>query len=865
MRNPSIVILLFLAFLGFGCSGRGLGNAVQPSPQPPQSADGGRSATEGDSTSNRFIWGLWVVSVSADHQSMDVVPWRAPAMHLNVLSFLEMAPCQDCLKIQSVKLQDPNTLTADLLLRHPIPDNPRFCGFDVRGVFITAGDYTFPIGDRLMAWGDGVPRLLNADGYTSLFNPTEYPSSSALPPELKYTPGKYSHGGDLTATLNPFMAYDIYYPGRRAFWPSTTPSTEHVTLHIPDGAFKFGYAVDASWMKVEGEIDSVDDFPVEANCPEAYQITVKQWNTLQPSLGSSSPVYVEISDHQGLGTIKSATMEAPDVFYGQIGFTYVETIHHGYDEDTYLYSATISNAKQVPEGSYPMLVTVTDTKDDVNLGPVKAYQVFPVHVTNGWLATWGAPIGSYNWLMRSAIDNYGSIYVCGLNTGDKDPSPNVVKGGSAYISKLNDKGKLIWSRSWEGSDYRFIIQSVYPDQYGALYATGQFKSSADFDPGEGGDVRQASGVSDIFLMKLDSFGNYKWTRTWGSNYYSSYDTNPGECGMDVATDPLGNIYVAGIFEGKADFDPGPDVFELEPVGGPGAFLSKFSSSGDFQWAVSWGGGKSSDGMKEWADGAYGLKIFPPDSIYVFGHYSTLTDFDPGPGVVERDGDDYDCFLVKFKDSEFQWVGTWEASWISRIGCQFDVDGYGDTYLTGLFNYGEDIDPTDGVFAPWGMGGYVTKLDSDGGLQWISLFEMLSAGPLGNCFPLNVVADESDSVTVSGTYAGTIDFDPSDAVDLHENNKEGNWTYGFHGAGFVCQLSREGAFHWADSFGDNDECIDSTCSGLVVDKSGNVYAAGVFTNLGDVGTDFDPGPLTEYRLNSADGDQYLMMFPPDGNW
>ena len=168
--------------------------------------------------------------------------------------------------------------------------------------------------------------------------------------------------------------------------------------------------------------------------------------------------------------------------------------------------------------------------------------------------------------------------------------------------------------------------------------------------------------------------------------------------------------------------------------------------------------------------------------------------------------------------------------------------------------------------PVGGGGYVTKLDPDGGLQWIRLLEVPRDSPHGECFPQNVVADESDNVTVSGAYSGTIDFDPSDAVDLHENSKQGSGFLGdFHGAGFVCRLSREGAFHWADSFGDNLECYDSTCSALVVDKSGNVYAAGVFTDYNYPGTDFHPGPLTEYRLNSVDGDQYLMMFPPDGNW
>ena len=849
MKNCAIVVLPVVAFLALGCAGRGSTNAVAPSPDSTQSVDSPQSVAAGGPASDRYLWGLWIISVSADHQSMDLVPWRVPAMHLNVVKFLEVAPCTDCLKIQNVEFEPPDLLTADLVLRHPLPDKPRFCGFDVRGVFITPGDFTFPINDRLMAWGDGLPRLLNSDGYTSIFNPTEYPSSSPLPPDLKYFPGKYSTGGDLTATLNPYIAYPDDPYSRRPFWPSAYDYSEYVELRVPDGPFEFGYAVDASWMKVEGEVDEVDDFPIEANCPEAYCILVDQWNTLRPLPGSSTLISVEICDHQDLDTIKSASLEAPDLFDGQVSLEFVDTLQHGPSgEVSYLYSATISNSKQAPEGLYPMLVTVTDTEEDANLGIVKAYQVFQVRVTNGWLDIWGAPKFLMNWVTNSAIDADGQVYVCGIDAGDKDPSPEELEQEGAYISKFDDEGKLIWARSWDTS----LCQSVALDSSGNVYATGQFEGKVDFDPGPGEDFHQSNGGWDIFITKFDSTGNHQWTLTWGCEYGSG--SNPGDCGMDIAVDQDGNIFTAGTFEGLADFDPGPEVFELQPLGESAGFLSKFNSSGDFLWALSWGG----ESKDSWSDGAYAIQVYPPDNIYVFGHYSTLTDFDPGPGVDERVGSPYDCFVVKFNDAEYQWVRTWESSAIARLGRPIEVDNYGDIYLTGSAGYYDDIDPTEGEFVPH-QGGYVTKLSPDGALLWITLFD----AQFGTCFPVSVTSDQSGAVTVSGAYNGSVDFDPTDGIDLHSTDKDFSME-DFKGAAFVCQITREGAFRWANSMGDNDECWFARCTGLVSNSDGAVYAAGTYeTSL--PGADFDPGPLTEYRSTEYDGCQFLMMFPPDGVW
>ena len=66
-----------------------------------------------------------------------------------------------------------------IILNHPYPGNLKLTGFDVRGVFITGSDFMFPVSGRTVASGDGIAHLLNPDGYTSLFNPVEFPEFEA--------------------------------------------------------------------------------------------------------------------------------------------------------------------------------------------------------------------------------------------------------------------------------------------------------------------------------------------------------------------------------------------------------------------------------------------------------------------------------------------------------------------------------------------------------------------------------------------------------------------------------------------------------------------------------------------------------------
>ena len=351
--TPAIAILLIAFLLVPSCQHSG-GNPLVPT-------IGNHPIQAVDRTPSRVLFGLWTVDISADHSSMTVSPDRTLDMHLNATRLLEKTACTNCLSISNVHVLPNNELSADLTIKHPFPGKDQYTAFDVRGILVSDADYTFPVSGRKVAWGDNLLKLLNADGYTPLFNPTEFPESGPGPALFKYITGKYSMGTGFTSTLNPYLGYSEDQP-RRIFTAGTS-QTRKVLLHVPAGALKFGYAVDGCWVPVASVTDPLVDFPTTANCNEAYQIKANA-GLILPGTGNSAQVQVEVFDHQGIDTISSVTIEAPDLFSSEISLAFSTAT----GDESYLFSGLVSNEKGVDIGNYPLLVKVSDNQSDPNSG-----------------------------------------------------------------------------------------------------------------------------------------------------------------------------------------------------------------------------------------------------------------------------------------------------------------------------------------------------------------------------------------------------------------------------------------------------------------------------------------------------------------
>ncbi|MCD6065547.1 MAG: hypothetical protein K0S33_373 [Bacteroidetes bacterium] len=156
------------------------------------------------------------------------------------------------------------------------------------------------------------------------------------------------------------------------------------------------------------------------------------------------------------------------------------------------------------------------------------------------------------------VDSYGNVLTSGFFSGtvDFDPGSGTVSltysglgNWDAFVNKLDANGNFLWNRRVEG----VIMQgSLALDNADNIYTTGEFLGTIDFDPGQG--IYNLSNGADVFISKLNYFGDFVWARGLGGNAMNG--------GRSITVDRFENIYVSGIYSGIMDFDPDTSVFEL---------------------------------------------------------------------------------------------------------------------------------------------------------------------------------------------------------------------------------------------------------------------------------------------------------------
>jgi hypothetical protein len=294
---------------------------------------------------------------------------------------------------------------------------------------------------------------------------------------------------------------------------------------------------------------------------------------------------------------------------------------------------------------------------------------------------------------------------------------------------------------------------VAVDAAGNAYVVGDFSSpTVDFDPSSGVDSHTNHGFFDAFLIKFAPNGNFLWARTWGG---PGYDDGPR-----VVVEGSSHVYVAGICQGTADFDPGSGV-DSHSVGGGlgdyGAFLSQFDLDGHYAWARAWGGSGWDIGEGVAVDGTGG--------VYTAGYFEGTDDLNPGSGVDRHTSQGgHDAFLSKFDaHGNFLWAKTWGGSGDDRSGF-VGLDGTGNLYVAGLFHGSVDLDPGSGVAPHTSQGASdicLTRFDQEG-----NYCAARTWGGTGADAGLGLAVDGAGQLSIAGYFASSVDFDPLGGGETH---------------------------------------------------------------------------------------------------
>ena len=351
-----MIALLILA----GCSG-GMGDrtAVQPAGDTPRSS------------TSHGCWGMWQLNADPAAGTLEIVPLRASEMHLNALVFLEPPPFVN-LTLESLQFNG-NIVEADIGLKHPFLGLNEFTGFDVCGIFISNGSKSGFGDSKLRIATDGDTRLLNPDGYSRWWNPTEFPVNNGT--MLGYKDGLLGtpdSKGNFSSTINGYKYFcnqlepnddlNVVGPLSRGVFSAGSKHIRHYSIDMGPGLV-FNYAVDACWLFPQGQAPWTvpDDFPPGANRPEAWRIDVNEISNSLYNDGSTSGgelhLGVDVYDwfHADLNSVK---VESPGNFNAV-----TVTAPTGGGEGYSTYVVDITSASPAASGPMDILMSVACEQD----------------------------------------------------------------------------------------------------------------------------------------------------------------------------------------------------------------------------------------------------------------------------------------------------------------------------------------------------------------------------------------------------------------------------------------------------------------------------------------------------------------------
>jgi|GEM_PF-414912 len=200
-----------------------------------------------------------------------------------------------------------------------------------------------------------------------------------------------------------------------------------------------------------------------------------------------------------------------------------------------------------------------------------------------WAKSFGGP--STDAVADHTIDSNGDILVTGYfrSTADFDPGAGTTEYTAqirdAFVVKLNSAGDFQWAFAVgdQSNDYGNSISTDADDN---VYLGGQFRFTVDFDPSGDTFELTTGGNDEGFVSKYNSSGEFLWAAQYGGTSIDRVNS--------VDADSDGNIYVSGIYRNTAEFNHTGTSMSATAIGFDDIFLLKVNSSGETQWAKSFG-------------------------------------------------------------------------------------------------------------------------------------------------------------------------------------------------------------------------------------------------------------------------------------
>lgn len=324
-----------------------------------------------------------------------------------------------------------------------------------------------------------------------------------------------------------------------------------------------------------------------------------------------------------------------------------------------------------------------------------------------------------------ALDNQNNLYITGTFSQNAIfGTTTLISSGSddVFVCKLDSNGNWLWVKQCGGNsqDVGYGIATGI----NCIYITGYFFGTATF----GINSLNSSGLTDIYVAKLDLLGNWIWARKAGGD---DYDYG----GSSITVDNLNNAYLTGhYFSNPANFG----VLSIANFGNADMFVSKIDSDGNWDWANHYGGAG-------WEDG-YSV-LWKNDYLYLTGGYNSQN-ASFGTNVLSNAGN-LDMFVGKM-DNNGNWV------WVNNCGGTGEDYSYGialdvfnNVLISGVFHNTINVNGTD-ITSSGDSDILISQLDNNG--NWVYSFKSGGTG-FDWCY-YGIAADTFGNVFYAGDISNT---------------------------------------------------------------------------------------------------------------
>lgn len=293
---------------------------------------------------------------------------------------------------------------------------------------------------------------------------------------------------------------------------------------------------------------------------------------------------------------------------------------------------------------------------------------------NGFHALFGGAAGDVFNDMVVTDDGYVAIGTTISTNGDVA----VAKGSEdLWVLKTDKLGRKVWANSFGGTDVDNGY-AITKTNDGGFILLGRTSSS-------NGDVKVNKGLSDIWVVKINSNGALVWEKTYGGSR--------SDQGNDIIPVKGGGYIIAAVTESNNGDVTGVDPTLYTSLN----FMLRIDEAGNIIWAKTLGGTSQErvNAVAETNDGGF------------VGVGSLKTGFDRS---------DLQVFKVDGSGS-LKWRRTYGDVFISAVGNNIVSTGNGSFWITGSRFSGYPVTEVDGI---GGQDALVAAVADDGVLLWYKI-------------------------------------------------------------------------------------------------------------------------------------------------